>query len=404
MNKRLREIEARMQEIRTMLQGDGEIDLAAIQTELNSLTEERSRLTQRQAMLATLGTQTTAQPAERAGEQSEARRADAGSVEYRDAWAAAMMGASLTAEQSRILDEVNQRDGNGFVHSTANSAILVPDTVVAGIWKRAEEAYPLWRNVRKFAVRGTLKAKRHTAINAGDAAWYDDDQSAVTREENAFGEIELTGCELAKAVTVSWKLRAMAVPEFISFITQEIGDRMGVALGTAVWSGKGKPGSGQTFKPEPRGIKTALDAESGTPQVVGYTTGSLKEADLRNAVAKVHSSYIGNGRWYANNTTVWTILAGIQDANKRSILVPDTAHEGAVGMILGKPVEVDAGLADGEVLFGDAQMYWANVNEPMTMHNEDHVLERETDYMGYAIVDGDVFDSKAFAYLKPATA
>ena len=403
MNQRLREIETRMQEIRTMLQGDGDIDLTAIQTELNSLTEERSRLTQRQAMLATLGTQPTAQPAEHAGEQPAQRRVDAGSVEYRDAWAAAMMGASLTAEQSRILDEVNQRDGNGFVHSTANSAILVPDTVVAGIWKRAEEAYPLWRNVRKFAVRGTLKAKRHTAINAGDAAWYDDDQSAVTREENTFDEIELTGCELAKAVPVSWKLRAMAVPEFISFITQEIGDRMGVALGTAVWSGKGKPGSGQTFKPEPRGIKTALDAETNTPQVVSYTAGSLKEADLRNAVAKVHSSYIGNGCWYANNTTVWTILAGIQDANKRSILVPDTAHEGAVGMILGKPVEVDAGLADGEVLFGDAQMYWANVNEPMTMHNEDHVLERETDYMGYAIVDGDVFDSKAFAYLKPMT-
>lgn len=403
MNQRLREIETRMQEIRTMLQGDGDIDLTAIQNELNSLTEERSRLTQRQAMLATLGTQPTAQPAEHAGEQPAQRRVDAGSVEYRDAWAAAMMGASLTAEQSRILDEVNQRDGNGFVHSTANSAILVPDTVVAGIWKRAEEAYPLWRNVRKFAVRGTLKAKRHTAINAGDAAWYDDDQSAVTREENTFDEIELTGCELAKAVPVSWKLRAMAVPEFISFITQEIGDRMGVALGTAVWSGKGKPGSGQTFKPEPRGIKTALDAETNTPQVVSYTAGSLKEADLRNAVAKVHSSYIGNGCWYANNTTVWTILAGIQDANKRSILVPDTAHEGAVGMILGKPVEVDAGLADGEVLFGDAQMYWANVNEPMTMHNEDHVLERETDYMGYAIVDGDVFDSKAFAYLKPMT-
>ena len=403
MNQRLREIETRMQEIRTMLQGDGDIDLTAIQNELNSLTEERSRLTQRQAMLATLGTQPTAQPAEHAGEQPAQRRVDAGSVEYRDAWAAAMMGASLTAEQSRILDEVNQRDGNGFVHSTANSAILVPDTVVAGIWKRAEEAYPLWRNVRKFAVRGTLKAKRHTAINAGDAAWYDDDQSAVTREENTFDEIELTGCELAKAVPVSWKLRAMAVPEFISFITQEIGDRMGVALGTAVWSGKGKPGSGQTFKPEPRGIKTALDAETNTPQVVSYTAGSLKEADLRNAVAKVHSSYIGNGCWYANNTTVWTILAGIQDANKRSILVPDTAHEGAVGMILGKPVEVDAGLADGEVPFGDAQMYWANVNEPMTMHNEDHVLERETDYMGYAIVDGDVFDSKAFAYLKPMT-
>jgi hypothetical protein len=37
----------------------------------------------------------------------------------------------------------------------------------------------------------------------------------------------------------------------------------------------------------------------------------------------------------------------------------------------------------------------------MTMHTEEHVKPREIDYMGYAIVDGDVYDSKAFALLKP---
>ena len=35
------------------------------------------------------------------------------------------------------------------------------------------------------------------------------------------------------------------------------------------------------------------------------------------------------------------------------------------------------------------------------MHTEEHVKARTTDYMGYAIVDGDVYDSKAFAMLKP---
>ena len=55
----------------------------------------------------------------------------------------------------------------------------------------------------------------------------------------------------------------------------------------------------------------------------------------------------------------------------------------------------------GELLVGDmARGYAANINEEITLDEEDHKKKRFTDYIGYAIVDGDVMTTKAFAVLK----
>ena len=408
MHKRIREIDARLAELRQQLRSEGDVDMDAIEEEITELQGERAKLMRRieLAESADVGSLPGLRSIERSGnppegEQQQNRNAGfAEPAEYRDAWAARMLGLDITAAQMRVFERTNA-EYRAFTHTTENTAVLIPETVVAGIWKRAEEAYPLWNDVRKFNVRGTLVMKRFDGIKAGDAAWYEESDT-VADEENAFSEISLTGCELAKSVTVSWKLRAMAISEFIPFIEREIGERMGVTLGHGVYTGKGKPGNEGSFKPEPRGIKTYLEAEEGTPQVVTYASGSLKESDLRSAVAKLHSSHIGGARIYVNNVTAWTILAGIQDSNKRPIFLNDVSVQGAVGRVFGMPVKIDAAIGDGEILIGNPSAgYWANVNRAMTMHTEDHVKQRETDYMGYAIVDGDVYDSMAFALLKP---
>lgn len=409
MHQRLRAIEERLAVLRQQLRGEGEVDMDAIEKEIKDLQEERSKLNRRIEVAESIAPENmpgmrsiegTGNPNANAS-QTETRGAGfAEPAEYRDAWAARMIGLPMTETQMRVFENTNT-EYRAFTHTTENTAILIPETVVAGIWKRAEEAYPLWNDVRKFNVRGILTMKRFDGIKAGDAAWYEE-PDVVEDEQNAFSEINLTGCELAKNVTVSWKLRAMAISEFIPFIEREIGERIGVALGYATYAGKGKPGNEGDFKPEPRGIKTFLEAEAETPQVVTYASGSLKEADLRAAVAKLHSSHISGTRIYVNNETAWTILAGIQDANKRPIFLNDVSVQGAVGRIFGMPVKIDASIGKGEILFGNPSAgYWANVNRAMTMHTEDHVKARETDYMGYAIVDGDVYDSKAFALLKP---
>lgn len=311
---------------------------------------------------------------------------------YLHAWAADMQGRSMTAQEKSVFDKVNAEFNNAYNHDTTNTAVLIPETVAAGIWKRAEEMYPLYADARKYNVRGKLVIKKHTGIVAGDAAWYDE-ATPTEDEQNAFGELVLDGRELSKAVTVTWKLRAMAMEEFIPFIINELGERMGVALGTAAVKGKGAAAK------EPEGVETALLAEDGTPQVVTYT-GELSYAAITEAIAKIHSSYLAGAAIYANNATIWGKLANIMDGNKRPMFVPDVTG-GGVGRIFGMVVKPDAAVSNGGILFGNvAQGLVFNTNEPLSITTEGHAKQRLTDYVAYAVVDGGVVDTKAFSMIR----
>jgi HK97 family phage major capsid protein len=323
---------------------------------------------------------------------------------YVDAWAKVMQGKKLDEADQTLFDKVNYEFNNAYTHSTGNTTILIPETVVAGIWKRATESYPLLADVKKFNVKGTLTIKKHTGITAGDAAWYDE-TTATADEQNTFGELSLTGCELAKSITVTWKLRTMATEEFIPFITNELGERVGVALGTSVAVGKGKPGESDTFKAEPQGIETALLAESNTPQVVSYdpeasTADPLSYEDFTLAISKIHSSYLAGAAIYASNTTIWTKLANLKDGQGRPLFIPDVTS-GGVGRMFGMVVKADAGVTTDSIIIGNpGQGYVMNTNEPMSVATEEHVKARTVDYAAYTIVDGAVLDTKAFALIR----
>jgi HK97 family phage major capsid protein len=323
---------------------------------------------------------------------------------YEMAWAKTMQGKSLEKGEQEIFDRVNTEFNNTYTHDTGNTATLIPETVVAGIWSRATEMYPLLADVKKFNVKGTLVINKHTAIAAGDAAWYDESTSTAD-EKNTFGQLTLTGCELAKAITVTWKLRSMATEEFIPYIINELGERVGVALGTAIAQGRGKPGEGQTFEPEPLGIETALLAEDGTPQVVTYnpnapTPDPLAYEDFTAAIGKIHSSYLAGTAIYANNGTIWGQLANLTDSTGRPLFIPDLTS-GGVGRMWGFAVKADAGVSNDTVIIGNPNKgYVLNTNEPMSVATEEHVKARTVDYAAYTIVDGGLLDNKAFALIK----
>lgn len=325
---------------------------------------------------------------------------------YENAWAKYIQGKKLDAKEQEIFDRVNAEFNNTYTHATFNTSILIPETVVAGIWKRAAEMYPLLGDVRKFNVRGTLTLKKHTGIAAGDANFYDE-ETTTGDEQNNFAEITLSGCELAKAITITWKLRSMAMEEFIPFIQNELAERIGAALGTAIARGAG-PSSNPSNPREPEGIETALLAEAGTPQVVTYddsasSTNKLTYDKITEAIAKIHSSYLNGASIYANNATIWTKLATLKDNEGRPLFIPDVTS-GGVGRMFGMVVKPDAGVSAGSIIIGNAyEGYIMNTNEPMSIATEEHVKVRTVDYAAYTIVDGAVVDTKAFALLKKSS-
>ena len=405
---RLKEIMDRKAEIRSMLEGEEEVNVKEVQEELRQLQEEEQKIIEKRQLAESINVgqveaREIPKPKEEVQPKAEVRNMKWNEAietqEYRSAWAKDMMGQNLSNEERELFNKVND-EYREFTHTTSNTQVLIPKTVAAGIWRRAEEQYPLWADVRKMRVTGTLSMLRSDG-NAVDARWYTEDQKVDT-DKLGFGTMELTGCELAKAIQVTWKLKKMALPEFEAYIIREIGDRMGISLSTAVYTGKGKPGSGQTFKPEPYGIKTRLAAESGTPQVKTYS-GDISYRDLTGVMSGIHSSYVNGAVIYANNSTIWNQLANIVDEMGRPLFVADV-QAGGVGRIFGKTIKPDAGMPDGEIMLANVDAgYIANINEDITMYREEHVRERLTDYMGYAIVDGDVVDSKAFVILSDGT-
>jgi len=322
---------------------------------------------------------------------SEMTKAEAiKSKAYENAWAKYMMDVkAFTEDESKAFEMVN----DAYTHTTGNTAVVIPETIAANIWAEVAAAHPLWADVAKTYVKGAYTVIKKVSSTA--AAWYAE-STATDDGTETLTKVELNGCELARAITISWKLKEMAIADFLVYIQSQMAEAMGAALSYGVAHGAGVVSGNPS---EPKGIITALNAESNTPQVITYTANDgIVYANLTAARAKVKSGY--TPAVYANASTIWNKLANVVDSTGRPLFVPD-ATAGGVYRILGCIVKEEAGLNDGEVLFADAAKgYIANVNKDITVSTEDHVKARTTDYCGYAIVDGAPVFNGAFALLK----
>ena len=314
------------------------------------------------------------------GQQHTEEKLDYSSETYKTAWAKSMMGKPLSAEEDAAYKMVNE----AFTHTTGNTGTVIPKVVTAGIWQEIGEIYPYWNDISKTYVNGILTMIK--ADTSTDAKWYDEATKTEDGKET-FETLTLNGCELSRAITVSWKLKEMAMDEFLPYIQKRMAEKMGAALGYGSTHGKGQPGSGESFKAEPLGIVTALEKQEDTPQISEYTKGALGYTDIITTRAKVKSGYAGGLAVYANSNTIWTEIA-------------DVANGGAF-KILGMPVKEDDSMLDGEILMSNASRgYTANVNKEISVTLEEHIKDRITDYCAYAIVDGAMVTSKAHALLK----
>lgn len=317
------------------------------------------------------------------------------SEEYKTAWAKTLMGLSLNDAENEKFRMVNE----AYTHTTKNTGIVIPETVTKGIWEMVGKYYPYFEDVTKTYVNGILTMIQEDT--SSDAGWYEEEDTTEDGKEK-FKEFKLSGCELSRAITVSWKLKEMAMEDFIPYIQRKMAKKMGAAAGYGATHGAG-PKKSDTGKGEPMGTVTALMAEEGTPQVVEYESGSIPTYEnIVSARSKVKSGYGAGLSIYANSTTIWTKLAMVQDANKRPLFVPDVTNQGQF-RILGMVVKEDDSMKDGEILFSNAYSgYHMNINREVSMMTEEHVKARTTDYVGYGIMDGNITTSKAHALLKEA--
>ncbi len=261
------------------------------------------------------------------------------------------------------------------------------------------ELYPYFEDIAKTYVNGVFALIQEDA--SSESGWYEESDETEDGKET-LKEFALSGCELSRAITIHWKLKEMAIEDFIPDIQRKMAKKMGAAAGYGATHGQGPTAS--SGKPEPTGTVTALLAESGKPQVVEYANGGVPTwKEITSARGKVKSGYGAGLNVYANSNTIWNKLANVVDENGRAVFLPDGAS--GVYRVLGCVVKEDDSMQDGEIMFSNAEAgYHMNVNKEMSVATEEHVKARKTDYCGYAIMDGNVPTTKAHALLKEAAA
>lgn len=310
------------------------------------------------------------------------------SENYYNAWAKDMLGKPKTAKEEEAFKMVNE----AYTHTTQNTGVVIPKSVTVGIWEIAGEMYPYFNDIAKTNVNGVLSMVQEDA--SSDAGWYEEDTATEDGKET-LKEFTLGGCELSRSITVAWKLKEMAIEDFVPYIQRKMAKKMGAAAGYGVTHGKGTAVDG---KPEPTGVVTALLAETETPQVVTYS-GIPTYEQIVAARSKVKSGYGQGLAIYANSDTIWNKIAIIVDKAGRPLFVPDPTNNGTF-RVLGMAVKEDDSMLAGEILMSNAdQGYHANINKEMSILPEEHVKDRKTDYCGYSIMDGNVTTTKAHALL-----
>ncbi len=302
--------------------------------------------------------------------EKEERKFTIADKEYRSAWAKKLMGLSdekITEEEKRALGDAVTTTATTFVASTEdaqginNGGLFIPTSVRQDLIEIIEKNSPIFRDVRKLQVAGNIDLPY--LFDSDDAEWYVE-LTDTKNEGQEYRSLQLTGWELAKDIVITWKLEAMAVESFISFLLEELANKMGKALINAVIYGDGAD--------KPTGITKGLTAvtEGATPiDNIIATYEELSDDARIGAKAYVSTSVKVKMISYKDENGNYPFLQGINGTDLFSI-------------------ETDPYLKNNDVVVGNCRNYILNEVAPMSVAKETTVKGRKTTYGGYGIYDG----------------
>lgn len=360
----LQEIEERLAEIEKEIETRSGDELTALQKEVKELQERKAELIamEERARVAADLNGGRILP-DRVRENS--RREPEKKVSYREAFWKVMTGQELSAEERAAYSTLS------------NANAVVPEELQADIITKAKEYAPILNEVTllnvpggvRFAVEGdTDEAQTHTEL------------AAITAAKDSMIEVTLSAYEITKLIQVSATVKNMAMPQFESWLTSQLAERIAMKLENLVFNGSGTS--------EAQGIltaKTTADSKTITAENIFALIGELK------------SGYARNAKFVMNRKTFFTKVLPLQDKAKNDLVVWDNS----VYRILGFEVMWTDSLKDDVVLLGDFRKYVANLSAPQSVISQFDINTNSYKYLGVAQFDGKVALAEAFVLIKP---
>ena len=373
--KRMQEINARKAELRSMLEGSGEVDLDAIEKELRDLDTEFKELEKRKATIDGINAGTI--PAVEIPNPVTARSADTfdQDKEYRSAWLKTLQGKALTENEQRAYS------------TAANSALpAIPESTANEIIKKMYEVAPILQRCKIFHVPGNFKFAVEGTNS--DAALHTENGS-ITAANDSLGSVSLTGYEIVKLVKASRATVNMTINAFESYIVEIIAEAIARKIENYIFAGTGsnQPGGVANGGKGSNGAYTA-----GTDQVTVAASANVAEADITTLYGMLASGYERNAVWAMSKATFFAYFYALMNKSKNNLI------EFANGKyyIMGCEVYFTGSLAKGVAYLGDFSYIVGNYSQDITVVKSEHsgLATNSVDYLGSC-----VFDSKAIAGL-----
>jgi HK97 family phage major capsid protein len=367
---RIDEINARLAAI------DGELDsatgeaLAALESEVESLTAERAQLMadaqSRQQLRKDIAAGTvTGKVIEKSEEEKdmEERKFTPASEEYRSAFLKNLRGEEMTEAESRA-----------FTFLTTNTTAPLPTVMQNRIIDLIGEAHPIVADVYRMESGTAISIPVAKSITADAGA---SEEGADANElEVKFENIDLSGDDYTANVEMSYKMAAMAIPAFEDYIISQIAARLGAVLAEGIVAN----------------IKAGIAAENTVATGVNYANICAGFGELKR---------VGTVVVYGTRKGVYNKLVAMVDQNKRPIFQqPITAT--AAGAILGAQIKFEDAIGDDELLIGDPSKYLQNVVAPVVIESTKDLKKHKHIYSGYTCQEGTLTDDKAFAVVAEA--
>ena len=379
--KRIGEIIARKKELRGILETDQSANLDDIEREIRDLDAEMQGIERRQAIAGgisegSISGNHVVNPISRQTVTPEVLTAEnvLSTQEYRRAWAKTLMQRALSDAEQRALDTAMTTTSTTYTAPTAsvngvnNGGLFIPADINLALMEAISLTSPVFRDVARSEIPGLMKFPYKKSASGA--------KNKKETEESPEGSLEwvelsLSLSEITETIRVSWRLEAMAVEEFITYLTAELIEQVTDKAVTETIYGTGsdqlKGATKDAISYSYSGTGTALDS-------IGEAIKKLGKKQKIGAKIYVSQSIVEDVS-FAKDTTgnyIYTPINGV-----------------GVKSIASYPVEVDPYLNDGDFLIGNLKRYYRlNVIEALTVAKDSSGKKRANDYTAYTIMGG----------------
>jgi len=367
---RLQEIEQRISAIKQELELETS-DLDALETEYNTLVEERTAIKdkvekRKQLINNVVTTATTIETFQEDKMEKKAFTPD--TMEYREAYFKQLQGKELNTEERALI----------------SAAAVIPTTTLNKIVEKLEQTSALYARITKTFIPSNVSIPTENAKD--DAAWVAMG-TAATDAGDSFAAVTLAAFKLIKTLEIGADVEKMSIDAFEAFIVAALVKKINKAIENSILNGTGSA--------QPTGLLKVGEVTN----IVEYTKAGMTYKDLLAIIAALGTEYHNNAAFAMPRKLFYEEILGMQTTAGEKIVVAD-AQSPAKFNVLGYPVIVNDYMAVDTILFGDFEYFHMNFAADMEISADTSVGFRTGSKVYRALVLADGKKTLAEAFVK----